>query len=69
MHNQDGVNATATAATDGAYSNREEELAIEGPGLSENTLRRSFGLEQRHGHGGRVTADVVNDTEGGFDGG
>ena len=51
------------------YTNREEELTIDGPGLSENKLRRSFGLTQRHGHGGRTTAETSPTVSGGSTGG
>jgi hypothetical protein len=69
MHNQRGENERNTAATDASYSNREEELTIDGPGLSENRLRRSFGLTERHGHGGTTTAHSTSTVSGGATGG
>lgn len=69
MHNQRGENERNNAATDADYTNREEELTIDGPGLSENRLRRSFGLTERHGHSGRTTADTSPTVSGGATGG
>jgi hypothetical protein len=69
MHNQRGENERSNAATDTDYTNREEELTIDGPGLSENRLRRSFGLTERHGHGGRTTTHTTSTVSGGATGG
>ncbi|WP_428261228.1 M91 family zinc metallopeptidase [Haliangium sp.] len=52
-HNQAGRNRRNLAATDPAYSNREEQETVEGAGISENALRREHGLTERHGSGGR----------------
>jgi hypothetical protein len=69
MHNQRGENERGNAATDADYPNHEEEVAIAGPGLSENRLRRSFGLTERHGHGITTTADTTATVSGGATGG
>lgn len=54
-HNAAGRNKRNLAATDGAYSNREEEETIAtGSGVTENALRAEHGMPDRHGHGGKV---------------
>jgi hypothetical protein len=60
MHNQRGENEMNTAPNEAEYDDREEELTIDGPGVSENSLRRSFGLTERHGHG--ITAPTAHST-------
>lgn len=53
-HNQEGRNRRGLAATDGKYSNREEEETIAtGAGMNENELRAEHGLKARIGHSGR----------------
>lgn len=54
QHNQEGHNRRNQAATDGAYSNLEEQQTVSGGnGISENDLRAEHGLTARHGSGGR----------------
>lgn len=54
-HNAAGRNRRSLAATDGAYSNREEEETIAtGSGVTENKLRAEHGMPDRHGHAGTV---------------
>jgi hypothetical protein len=71
MHNQRGENdQTNGAPSDPAYDDREEEQTIDGPGISENALRRQFGFRRRFGHG--ITnpgTDSTSTVSGGFDGG
>jgi hypothetical protein len=70
MHNQRGENEANTAPNEAEYDDREEELTIDGPGVSENSLRRSFGLTERHGHGITApTADSTATVSGGATGG
>ena len=51
-HNQRGRNRRGLAATDGAYSNREEQETVATGALNENQLRAEHGLTARHGSGG-----------------
>lgn len=54
-HNAAGRNKRNLAATDSAYSNREEEETIAtGSGVTENALRAEHGMPDRHGHAGKV---------------
>jgi hypothetical protein len=54
-HNAAGRNKRNLAATDSAYSNREEEETIAtGAGVTENALRAEHGMPDRHGHAGKV---------------
>lgn len=70
MHNQRGENEMNNAPTEAEYDDREEELTIDGPGVSENSLRRSFGLTERHGHGiAAPSADSTATVSGGPTGG
>jgi hypothetical protein len=51
VHNAAGINQRNAEASSTEWVNREEEVTIAGPDLSENTLRAEHGLGERHGHG------------------
>lgn len=69
LHNQQGTNARNQAGSAAAWDNKEEENTIDGPGISENALRREHGLGQRYGHGGKVTSSRTKKVQGGGAGG
>jgi hypothetical protein len=55
QHNAAGRNRRNLAASDGAYSNKEEEETIATGSLTENDLRHEHDIDERHGHAGRDT--------------
>jgi len=69
MHNQQGTEQSNVAPSVPEYTNAEEEATINGPGVSENSLRRSYGLTQRHGHHGSTGAHSTSTVSGGATGG